>query len=203
MKRLVIAVAVLALAGCGGGDAVVPEGQQQQAHGHGAATSTAPPPAATARFNDADVMFAQMMVAHLQQGIDLAVVAKAMATGPKVKELAGAVDSTQREELEMLKGWLKLWGKPEQPSSDPNVHAAHGGMPLLDAKVISDVKDRSKEEFDLAYLNLMTGHQGGAVEMAQTELKDGSNPETTAYAQRVRDSRSGQIQQMLTLINGQ
>ena len=203
MRRLVIAVAVLALAGCGGGDAIVPQGQQQQAHGHGAATSTAPPPAATARFNDADVMFAQMMVAHLQQGIDLSVVAKSMATGQKVKELAGAVDSTQREELEMLKGWLRLWGKPEQPSGDPNVHAAHGGMPLLDAKVISDIKDRSKEEFDLAYLNLMTGHQGGAVEMAQTELKDGSNPETTAYAERVRDSRSGQIQQMLALINGQ
>ncbi len=148
-------------------------------------------------------MFAQMMVAHLQQGIDLAQVAKAMATKQKVKELAGAVDATQREELEMLRGWLKLWGKPEQPSSDPNVHAAHGGMPLLDAKVISDIKDRPKEEFDLTYLNLMTGHQGGAVEMARTELKDGSNPETTAYAERVRDSRSGQIQQMLALINEQ
>lgn len=197
MKRLVIAVAILALAGCGG-EAIVPE--SQQGHGHGA-TSAAPPVSASARFNDADVMFAQMMVAHLEQGIDLAQVAKANAAKPKVKELAGAIDATQREELTMLKGWLKLWGKPETPSSDPNVHAAHGGLPLLDAAVVSEVKEKSGAEFDLTYLNLMTGHQHGAVEMAQTELKDGSNPEATAYADRVRNSRQGQIQQMLTLVN--
>ena len=197
MRRLVIAAAILALAGCGG-EAIVPDGQQ--GHGHGA-TSAAPPVAASARFNDADVMFAQMMVAHLEQGIDLAQVAKAIGSKSKVKELAGAIDTTQREELTMLKGWLKLWGKPETPSSDPNVHAAHGGLPLLDAKVVSEVKEKSGAEFDLTYLNLMTGHQHGAVEMAQTELKDGSNPEATAYADRVRNSRQGQIQQMLTLVN--
>ena len=148
-------------------------------------------------------MFAQMMVAHLEQGIDLAQVAKAKAAKQQVKDLAGAIDSTQREELTMLKSWLKLWGKPETPSSDPNVHAAHGGMPLLDAKVIGDIKDKSGAEFDLTYLNLMTGHQGGAVEMARTELKDGSNPETMAYADRVANSRQGQISQMLGLISEQ
>jgi uncharacterized protein (DUF305 family) len=198
MRRLVIAFAVLALAGCGG-EAIVPRGQG--AHGHGATSAAPPVPAASARFNDADVMFAQMMVAHLEQGIDLAQVAKAKATKQQVKDLAGAVDSTQREELAMLKSWLKLWGKPEAPSSDPNVHAAHGGMPLLDAKVISDIKDKNGAEFDLTYLNLMTGHQGGAVEMARTEQKDGSNPETVAYADRVANSRQGQISQMLALIS--
>jgi len=196
----VIAAAVLALAGCGG-EVIVPEGQQ--GHGHGATSAAPPVPAASARFNDADVMFAQMMVSHLEQGIDLAVVATAKATKQQVKDLAGAVDATQREELTMLKSWLKLWGRPETPSSDPNVHAAHGGMPLLDAKVINDIKEKNGAEFDLTFLNLMTGHQGGAVEMARTELKDGSNPETTAYADRVAKSRQGQIAQMLGLISEQ
>src|SRR5687768_857317 len=110
MKRLVIAAAILALAGCGG-EAIVPE--VQQGHGHGANSAAPPVATASARFNDADVMFAQMMVAHLEQGIDLAQVAKANGAKPKVKELAGAIDTTQREELTMLKDWLKLWGKPE------------------------------------------------------------------------------------------
>ncbi|MFI6097081.1 DUF305 domain-containing protein [Lentzea sp. NPDC051213] len=200
MRRLVIAAAILALAGCDG-EAIVPE--TQQGHGHGS-TSVAPPvPAASARFNDADVMFAQMMVAHLEQGIDLSQVAMAKGSKPKVKELAGAVDVTQREELTMLKSWLKLWGKPETPSSDPNVHAAHGGLPLLDAKVISDIKEKNGAEFDLTYLNLMTGHQGGAVEMARAMAKDGSNPEAVAYAERVTNTRQGQIAQMLGLIGEQ
>ncbi|SMC70699.1 DUF305 domain-containing protein [Lentzea albidocapillata] len=197
MKRLVIAAAVLALAGCGG-EAVVPEGQG--AHGHGASSAAPPVPAASARFNDADVMFVQMMVDHLQLGISLSQVGLAKATTQEAKDLAGAIDVTQREELTMLKSWLKLWGKPEGDGAD--LHAAHGGQPLLDDKVINETKEKSGAEFDQLFLNLMTGHQGAGVEMALTEKKDGMNPETTAYAERVVNTRQGQISQMLKIIGG-
>ncbi|SDJ88713.1 Uncharacterized conserved protein, DUF305 family [Lentzea albidocapillata subsp. violacea] len=197
MRRLVIAAAVLALAGCGG-EAVVPEGQG--AHGHGASSAAPPVPAASARFNDADVMFVQMMVDHLQLGISLSQVGLAKATTQEAKDLAGAIDVTQREELTMLKSWLKLWGKPEGDGA--NLHAAHGGQPLLDDKVINETKDKSGTEFDQLFLNLMTGHQGAGVEMALTEKKDGMNPETTAYAERVVNTRQGQISQMLKIIGG-
>ncbi|WP_434439115.1 DUF305 domain-containing protein [Lentzea sp. E54] len=196
MKRLVIAIAVLALAGCGG-EAVVPEGRQ--AHGHGASSAAPPVPAASARFNDADVQFVQMMVDHLQLGISLSQVAMAKATRQEAKDLAGAIDVTQREELSMLKSWLKLWGKQEGGGAD--LHAAHGGQPLLDDKVINDTKDKSGSEFDMSFMNLMTGHQGAAVQMALAEKKDGMNPETTAYAERVVTSRQGQISQMLKIIS--
>ncbi|MGW6446618.1 DUF305 domain-containing protein [Lentzea sp. NPDC055074] len=197
MKRLVIAVAVLALAGCGG-EAVVPEGQG--AHGHGASSTAPPVPAASARFNDADVMFVQMMVDHLQLGISLSQVGLAKAASAEAKDLAGAIDVTQREELTMLKSWLKLWGKPEGDGA--NLHASHGGQPLLDDKVINETKEKSGPEFDALFLNLMTGHQGAGVEMALAEKKDGMNPETTAYAERVVNTRQGQIQQMLKIISG-
>lgn len=198
MRRLVIAVAVLALAGCGG-EAIVPPGQP--GHGHGAGSAAPPAPAASARFNDADVMFAQMMVDHLQLGISLTQLALAKATKQEAKDLAGAIDATQREELAMLRSWLKLWGKPESGGAD--LHAAHGGQPLLDDKVIDDTKEKSGAEFDLTFLNLMAGHQGAAVEMALTEKKDGLNPETTAYAERVASTRQGQIAQMLKVISEQ
>ena len=197
MKRLVIAVAVLALAGCGG-EAVVPEGQQ--AHGHGASSAAPPVPGASARFNDADVMFVQMMVDHLQLGISLSQVGLAKATSEEAKALAGAIDVTQREELTMLKSWLKLWNKPEGDGA--SLHASHGGQPLLDDKVINETKDKSGAEFDMNFLNLMTGHQGAGVEMALAEKKDGQNPEATAYAERVVTSRQGQIEQMLKIISG-
>ncbi len=198
MKRLVIAIAaaVLALAGCGG-EAIVPEGQG--AHGHGATSAAPPVPAASARFNDADVLFVQMMVDHLQFGISLSQLGMAKATKKEAKDLAGAINTTQREELSMLKSWLKLWGKPE--TGGANLHAAHGGQPLLDDKVIDGTKEKSGAEFDLTFLNLMAGHQGAAVEMALTEKKDGMNPEATAYADRVTTTRQGQIQQMLKAIS--
>jgi uncharacterized protein (DUF305 family) len=198
MRRLVIAVAVLALAGCGG-EVIVPPGQG--AHGHGATSAAPPVPAASARFNDADVTFAQMMVDHLQLGISLSQLALAKATSKEAKELTGAIDATQREELAMLKSWLKLWGKPEEGGA--NLHAAHGGQPLLDDKVINETKEKSGAEFDVTFLNLMAGHQGAAVEMALAEKKDGSNPETVAYAERVVSTRQGQIAQLLKIISEQ
>ncbi|MGI5504950.1 DUF305 domain-containing protein [Lentzea sp. CA-135723] len=197
MKRLVIAAAVLALAGCGG-EAVVPE--SPAAHGHGASSAAPPVPGASARFNDADVTFVQMMVDHLQLGISLSQVGMAKAESKEAKDLASAIDVTQREELTMLKSWLKLWDKPEGDGA--NLHAAHGGQPLLDDKVINETKEKSGTEFDQVFLNLMTGHQGAGVEMALAEKKDGQNPETTAYAERVVTSRQGQIQQMLKIIGG-
>lgn len=198
MKRPVIAVvvAVLALAGCGG-EAVVPAGQE--AHSHGASSTAPPAPAASARFNDADVTYVQMMVDHLQLGISLSQVALAKATRQEAKDLAGAIDATQREELSMLKSWLKLWGKPE--GGGANLHAAHGGEPLLDAKVIDDTKNKNGAELDASFLNLMAGHQGSAVEMSLTEKKEGMNPEATAYAERVITTRQGQVQQMLKIIS--
>jgi uncharacterized protein (DUF305 family) len=146
------------------------------------------------------VQFAQMMVDHLQLGISLSQVALAKATRQEAKDLAGAIDATQREELSTLKSWLKLWDKPE--AGGANLHSAHGGRPLLDDKVINDTKEKNGAEFDLAFLNLMAGHQGAAVEMALAEQKNGMNPETTAYADRVVASRQGQIAQMLKAISG-
>jgi uncharacterized protein (DUF305 family) len=145
-------------------------------------------------------MFVQMMVDHLQLGISLSQVGLAKATTQEAKDLAGAIDVTQREELTMLKSWLKLWGKPEGDGA--NLHTAHGGQPLLDDKVIDETKEKSGTEFDQLFLNLMTGHQGAGVEMALTEKKDGMNPETTAYAERVVNTRQGQISQMLKIIGG-
>jgi uncharacterized protein (DUF305 family) len=144
-------------------------------------------------------MFVQMMVDHLQLGISLSQLGMAKATRQVAKDLAGAINTTQREELSMLKSWLKLWGRPE--GGGANLHAAHGGQPLLDDKVIDGTKEKSGAEFDLTFLNLMAGHQGAAVEMALTEKKDGMNPEATAYADRVATTRQGQVQQMLKAIS--
>ncbi|GLZ30030.1 hypothetical protein Lesp02_22200 [Lentzea sp. NBRC 105346] len=181
--------AVLVLAGCGGGQ-----------------TPAAAPPATGAKVssthNDADVMFAQMMIAHMEQGVDMAQVAKAKSTRQDVKDFAGAVDATQRDELTTLKSWLQTWGVPTTTDHNPNAHAHHGGLPLIDENTIRNLGNLSGTEFDATYINLMNGHQGGAVEMARTELKDGSNPELKAYADRVAQSRQAQVGRLIGMVNG-
>jgi uncharacterized protein (DUF305 family) len=151
--------------------------------------------------NDTDIMYLQMMVAHHEQGLEMVDLAKEKATNPDLKTLAQAVSATQTDEVTMIKGWLTDWGKTTQVDHAPSAHADHGGLPATGPEEIEALKKASGKTFDTAFLNLFVAHQHNAVEMAAMEKTGGSNKETKAFAERVKQSRTAQIQQMLTLMN--
>ena len=50
------------------------------------------------------------------------------------------------------------------------------------------------------FLEMMIAHHEGAVQMAQTELADGINPEARALAQKIIDAQQAEIGQMRQLL---
>jgi uncharacterized protein (DUF305 family) len=152
-------------------------------------------------FNETDVMFLQMMVAHHQQGLEMVRLAKTAATRSEVRILAEAVEATQTDEVELMTSWLTAWSEPATVDHAPSAHADHGGLPATGPAEIAALRRTKKAEFETAFLNLFVAHQHNAVEMAQLETTDGVNAETKAFAERVRASRADQIRQMLTLMN--
>lgn len=187
-RGALIAAAVLApllLTACGGGEA------------DGRPVSAATP---AAKHNDGDVMFLQMMIAHHRQGLEMAGLAAERAPSEDVRVLAGAVRATQTEEAERMIAWLRAWSKPLEASHGHAHHSAHGAMPATGPKEIAALKGAKGAAFERTFLNLFIAHQHNAVEMARTELAEGANPDAKAFAQRVRDSRTDQIQQMLGML---
>jgi uncharacterized protein (DUF305 family) len=172
----------------------------------GKAAETAPTPVTAAvqaegTFNDTDVMFLQMMVAHHEQGLEMVRLARKTATRSEVRVLAEAVDATQTDELKLMTSWLKAWSQPTTVDHAPSAHADHGGLPATGPEELAALHKAKKAEFETTFLNLFVAHQHNAVEMAQLETKDGVNAEAKAFADRVRESRADQIRQMLTLMN--
>ena len=51
-------------------------------------------------------------------------------------------------------------------------------------------------DFDLAFVKMMAAHHQGAIDMANTELKDGSLPEATRLAQQIIDTQQQEIDQL-------
>jgi uncharacterized protein (DUF305 family) len=51
------------------------------------------------------------------------------------------------------------------------------------------------QDFDLTFLEMMTTHHQGAIEMANTELRDGALPEVKRLAQQVIDAQQAEIDQ--------
>lgn len=54
----------------------------------------------------------------------------------------------------------------------------------------------SGEEFEVAFMSMMTAHHQGAIEMADWVLERGDDPDVLAAAQAVKDAQSPEIEQM-------
>ncbi len=158
-------------------------------------TQSAPPPDGT--YNDTDVMFLQMAVPQHEQGIEMATLASERASSKEIRDLATAIRLTQEDEVATMKSWLVRWNQPIAAGLDPKAHTGHGGMHGADPAVLQVLRDTpAGQEFDALFLNLLTGHQHGAVELARMEEKDGFNPNARALASRIITSRTAEIEQM-------
>ena len=172
--RVLPAVVALLLAGC---------------------SATAAPPA----YNAADVMFLQMLIPQNQQGIEIVRLATDRQLPAALKELAAAIESTQQTEIDDMKSWLRAWGRPETMDTNPQAHAGHGGMQMTSPDLVGTVKTASAGEFPRKFLDVLTGQQQGAVELAQTENATGGgvNAQARDLARRVIESRTAEVKQLL------
>jgi uncharacterized protein (DUF305 family) len=156
---------------------------------------------AGADFDATDVMFLQMLVHHQEQGLEMTAVALERTGDPRVREFAQAVQAIEQDELTMMRSWLTEWHQPTTVDTAADLHASHGGLPATGPDEIKALHTVKAPSFDSAFLNLFLAHQHNALEMAHLETSNGTNPETLKFAERVRQSRQGEVQQMLRLMN--
>lgn len=151
--------------------------------------------------NDTDIMFLQMLAYHQKQGLQMTTTAAERAKNPQLKNLAQAIQLTEKDELAMIESWLSGWGADTKVDQAPSLHADHGGLPGTGDAEIKALTTVKAAAFDTAFLNLFLAHQHQAMEMSKIALTGGKNNETKKFAERVRQSRQGEIQQMLKLMN--
>jgi uncharacterized protein (DUF305 family) len=171
----------LLLAACGDHDAM--PGMQHDS-GTTAAGSASPGAAA---FNDADVMFAQMMIPHHRQAVQMAALADARAADAEVKTLAGQIKTAQDPEINTMTGWLSSWGRPAPAMSGMDMP----GM-MSDADM-NKLKAATGKDFDKQFCTMMTAHHQGAITMAQDEISNGSNAGAKALAQQIVTAQHAEI----------
>jgi uncharacterized protein (DUF305 family) len=173
MRRILLAlVAAVLLTACNQG------GDEQ-----GSAPATAAP-------NDADVIFTQNMIPHHQQAIEMAELVDSRTGRPELRTLADRIVASQGQEVTLMQGWLQTWGKPAAGAGLG--HQMSGMMSEADMRQLRLTKG---EDFDLMFLDMMTAHHEGAIEMANTELRDGSLAEVKRLSQQIIDAQQAEIDQ--------
>jgi len=184
-RSLLLGLVCVTLPGCGGVAGSSPQAEprpSQQGYG------------------PTDVMFLQMMVPHHRQGIAIARLVEHRPVRREVRLLAGAIRTTQRDEVRTMAGWLRKWGQPATAAAE--AHAAHGGMPATDQGSIEAVAKLPNAEFERAFVNLLIAHQDDAVQLARQELGGGRDPDVRRFARQVEISRSAQIRQLVAVLDG-
>lgn len=159
--------------------------------------AAAPTPAAatSATFNDADVMFAQMMIPHHRQAVEMADLAVGRAADQEIKDLAAKIKAAQDPEIQTMQGWLQEWGKP-LPTGGMD-HAMPGIMSEDDMKKLAAAKGAA---FDRMFAELMIAHHNGAIEMARTEQQQGADPEAKELAKAIETAQQTEVAQMRALL---
>lgn len=195
-------VSLAALTGCGD------SGTSGGHDGHTPSTSAAASAPAGAR-NDADVAFAQGMIPHHRQAVQMAALVPSRSADPAVVDLAARIQAAQEPEIATMTGWLLAWGEAVPAPDDRGGHGGmeHGGgdatMPgMMSAEQMAAMAAASGAEFDRLWLTGMIAHHQGAVEMARIQLAEGSDPEAKALAQTIIDEQQAEIGRMQGLLQG-
>lgn len=154
--------------------------------------------------NDQDVSFAQDMIPHHQQAIQMSRMAASQASSAEVKDLAARIEKAQDPEIETMSGWLESWGE-DVPSSMPGMdHGGHSGssdMPgMMDTEDMDELMAASGKGFDTMFLTMMVEHHEGAVEMATTEKDKGQYGPAKELADDIITAQNAEIEEMNKLL---
>ena len=167
--------------------------------GHSAASVEVSPDAA---FNAADVMFAQGMIPHHQQAIEMADMAldPAVGAGPAVLDLATRIKAGQDPEIAQMTTWLKDWDQPmAMDMSDGHMMDGMDGM--LSADEMKDLAALRGAEFDTAWMEGMIRHHEGAITMAEDVAAKGKQPEVKTLAEQIVAAQRAEIDEMRALLD--
>lgn len=143
-----------------------------------------------------DVMFAQMMIPHHEQAVemaDLALDAKAGAS-EKVRTLATDIKAAQDPEIQTMHSWLTSWGAPAGAGMD------HGMPGMMSETDMTSLRAATGTDFDRQWLTMMIAHHEGAVTMAQDVLSSTQNADVRTLADAIITAQQREIATMKGLL---
>jgi uncharacterized protein (DUF305 family) len=138
-----------------------------------------------------DQAFMRHMSLHHDQGIVLASLAAERARDPHLRALARLMVASQRGETRILARWWASWFEQPMPICSAEERAAMPG--LLEPAEIARLRSTEAPSFDQLFVELMTRHHKGAVAMADSELRNGSDPRLRLMAHAIRHEQQGEI----------
>lgn len=145
-------------------------------------------------FSANDIMFAQMMIPHHEQAIEMSDLALQNSTNPEIRDLATKIKGEQAPEIELMESWTD-----SHMGSHMESHAGHMMDGMLSEEEMDELKSARGVEFDRLFLEGMIKHHEGAIDMAD-DVDDSKNPDVAKLAQSILITQRAEIEVMKELL---
>jgi uncharacterized protein (DUF305 family) len=145
--------------------------------------------------NMSDVMFAQMMIPHHEQAVEMSQLAPVAGASPEVQELAAEIAAAQGPEIEQMEAMLDRWGVA--PMMD---HSGHQMAGMVSDEDMDRLRAATGAEFDRLFLELMIAHHEGAIDMTEDPLANGEDPELRTLLEAIVETQTAEIEQMRQML---
>jgi len=156
----------------------------------------------SSEFSNTDVMFAQMMIPHHQQAVEMSDLALAISTNPEVLALAQKIRDAQAPESELMKSWLTKAGADTTMGHEMH-DMGMGGMDGMDGMMSEDkmtaLAKATGSAFDTLYLEGMIAHHEGALQMVKM-IANSSNADVLKLGEEIVAGQTAEIAQMKTML---
>ena len=114
-------------------------------------------PEANSEFSAADLNFAEEMIPHHEQAIEMSEIAFKNTMNSEVLQLAQEIKEAQAPEIDLMKSWSGV---------KVSTHAGHMMDGMLSEDELDALRGATGAEFDRLFLQGMIKHHQGAIEMA-------------------------------------
>ncbi len=154
-----------------------------------------------------DVMFAQMMIPHHEQALEMSELALSTSANAEVLDLAQRIFDGQSPEIELMQTWIDAAGVTtgmahQMPdgtmmNNDMMDHSMMGGM--ASEEEMRELASLEPPEFDVLFLQLMIEHHKGALQMVKM-IENSENAEVRQLEAAIVETQEREIEEMELLL---
>ena len=143
-----------------------------------------------------DVMFADAMTKHHQDGIRMAQIAVDKSPSSDLRSMAQKMIDDQNREIEQMQS---LRGSAPKTPTDRMMKMPGMMSESQMKRDMARLQAASGHDFDLAFTEIMPKHHQGAITMSNDELRSGSNAGLKEIARSIADKQSAERKQLLAM----
>ena len=136
-----------------------------------------------------DIDYVTMMIMHHQAAIEMAKTEVSSGKDEKVKGLAANIIKDQKLEIDTMQNWLNINKNVKSPEGDNSSKLMSSMMGMMGENKLTGNVDKD-------FLSMMIVHHQGAIDMANVEIKYGTDPKIVKMSQDVVLKQSAEITQM-------